>query len=342
MFRLTSDITIGGFQFTTVARVRVKRSISSPADMCYITLPAYGRITTGKRADAAKMQAIRSLFKEGDKVVVKLGYNGKLETEFEGFVLRKGFGNPFEIECEGWSYRLRLSVSLKGYYSKITAGELLQLVAKQVPGLKVTVNDDLPLLGIRLMNANGIDVIKEIKRISAGTLNIFFIAPNHLWCGFVYLDASRDNARDKAVWSQFAETKYRIGYNCIRNSGLTVRMPAEKVQVIMNGMLVTGDKVRTQSEEKYAQTKVQHTVNQVGDIAIIKKMAQELQLKKNYTGVEGRLTAFLQPFCNVGYGVTVTDARNSDISGRYVVEGCEVDFGTSGARRILELGSKIL
>lgn len=333
-FKLSCRITIGKYRFTTVHEVRVKRSMRTLMDTAVISLPAYGKVTAGKSA-SAKLVAIRTLFEDGDYVLIELGYNGRLKQEFEGFVRRRGLGTPLQIDCEGYSWQLRNNVDAVKFFKSTTAKELLKLV-EPTTDVTVRVVDDLPLVNMRLTHANGARIAEEVKKLSQEVLNIFFISPRVLWCGLTYTPYSQNTDP-----LQLGTVKYRLGYNCIRDNRLKQRTVDEPVQVLYGGMLATGQTVQTASEDKKARKRVKATINNIRSADWLKKLATEKQYQSNYAGLEGAVTGFLEPFCWPGWRVSVTDAKTEQQNGTYLAEATEVIFGMSGARRIVQLGPMI-
>jgi hypothetical protein len=74
---------------------------------------------------------------------------------------------------------------------------------------------------------------------------------------------------------------------------------------------------------------------------LLTPLADEKMERFRYAVLEGRLTAFLQPYVQPGYRVLIEDILNPDRDGIYVAEGVEVRFGMGGGRRIIELGPKV-
>lgn len=334
MFLLTSDITIGSLHFTGVHEVRIERSIHSFEDRAFIRIPAKAQI---KRKGKQQPQSVTTAteFAEGDKVTIKLGYDGKLKTEFEGFVKRKNMGMPLEVECEGYSRLLRLKTLTANLSKGIDVKKLLTTLCEGT-GITVEVPATFTMYGRNFTGADGLQVLDEIKKVSDGQLTIFFIEPKKLWCGLVYTPFLAGTK----VYS-LPTVKYRLGYNCLKDGGLKERIPTEKVQIIINGQLASGDAVRTQSDEKVASRKLRTLINGVKDVAVIKTFANEKANVMNYAGYEGMLTGFLQPFAQPGYSAIVKDDDYPERDGTYMVESTVVRFGVNGARRSVELGPKL-
>lgn len=343
---LYSEITIGTLKFRGVHEVRVKRSIHSYADAAWIKVPSIAVINKGNRS-SAEVLTTGTLFKENDPVTIKLGYNGKLQTEFEGFVKRLNLNMPLEIECEGYVRRLRLDINVKKFYDKTSAKELLELLTKgkdgKPTGISVVVADNIPLINVKLPDVNGVEIIDAIKRFSEGMLTIFFITPTTLWCGLTYTPYTRTaTAPEGADPFNLGQANYRLGWNVVKDNGLKERVTSgERVQILFHGTLATGKKLMTASDDKTAKRKDKSLLNNIGSAAILQKLANEKQYRVNYAGYEGAINCFLVPYCLPGYKANVLDARYPERNGVYMVESTDVVFGVKGARRRVELGPRI-
>lgn len=338
---LHSDVTIGNLRITEgVSSVRIRRGMHGYNESAIVRLPAMGYVLKRGQQIPVK-QSVSELIAENDAVTIQLGYgvNGgapEMKTEWKGFVKRRNKGNPLEIECEGYARRLRLDVSLNKYLPTTTAKELLELACKGT-GITVVCPVNFPLTGIHLLNADGCKIIDHIKKCSADALKIFFLKPDVLWCGLPYTPYI---AGEKVY--NAPEVNYRIGWNVVRDNNLKQMEPSEPVQIIINGLTVTGDSVRTESKDKVARRKEAFLLNNVPDSATLKSFANELAEHRNYKGYQGTITAFLQPYCDIGYTANVTDAAFPERNGKYLVESIDVQYGVNGARRNVELGPRIV
>lgn len=333
-FELNSEITVGAFKFRAVNDVRIERSLHSYEERAYIKLPSRARIVQGRRSNPT-MLTTASLFTDGSPVTIKLGYNGVLKTEFEGFVRRRNMAMPLEIECEGYSRLLRLNTFSANLSKGIEVKKVLELACAGT-GITVECPISFKMYGRTMTNTDGLKLLDEVKKCSDGVLTIFFIEPKKLWCGLVYTPFLAGTE----VYN-LPRAGYRLGWNCIKDSGLRERIPNEQVQVFINGMLANGDSVRTKSDELKDARKVQCLINGVKEEGVLRQFANEKANHLNYTGYEGSLTSFLEPYCAPGYTATVIDDRYPERDGRYVVESVTTTFGVNGARRKVELGPKV-
>ena len=350
LFRLISEIsivsTVAGyrtFTFNGVHEVRIRKSIHSLADCATITLPAFSHVAVQGKS-AVNRVSTRTIFNDGDAISINLGYsqdntyNG-LHNEFMGFIKSRGLGIPMVMECEGYVRQLRQKVTVNKTFTGSNITTASHLLALATAGTDVTVECpvDFKISGVHLVNANGVQICDFIRQASDRALTIYFKDPKTIWCGIVYTPYA-DGSNPLSGYT----INYRVGWNCLRDNGLKVREPKEPVQVKYNGLLANGTAVETASKNKAAANKLKSLLSHVGgDKATMSSFAQEKEYSINYTGYEGKLTGFLQPYCEPGMSIYLVDKQNSDMTGTYIIEGTEVTYGVRGARRMIDVGPKL-
>jgi len=341
MFVLKSAISIGvpgkQLQFTGVHQVTIRKSIHSYIDTATIILPSIAYLRTKINSSNPKEVITGNQFNDGDPVSISLGYNNDLKEEFSGFIKRRNLNMPLEIECEGYSYKLRRN-NISGSWSSISVKSLLE---KAVEGLGITlqVNTDISLSNVVISNWTAAEVIDFILKETDGCISIFFIQSNVLWAGLVYTPYT--NGTDTFNMSA---VNYRLGYNVVKDNSLKVRVPDDNpVKVNFSKKLATGQKLSESSDttEKTIIKNYRKLLNHIASSPVLKMLAQEKQKRFNYTGYEGRINAFLQPYALPGYKAYIQDTQYKERNGTYLVEGIEVIYSMGGARRIIEIGPQI-
>ncbi len=335
MFVLNSDISIGSFHFKGVNEVHISCSLNSIVATATIKVPAIARIIKeGKRSPDTVVTADQ--FKEGDAVIIKLGYDNELHTEFKGFVKSRDMNMPLVITCEGYSWLLRRN---KVNISKtaVTVKSLLSVAVKGIDSrytITVKCNLDLVLNNIQI-NGTGLDVINSISKYTDGSVCCFFIEPDVLWCGLYRTAYVNGNDIMKK-----GKVSYRLGYNVLKQNTLKERTVKEDaVQITYSKKLSTGSLI-TQSSDAFKEFVRKHSriLNQVSTAASLKALANEKAYSINYSGFEGAVNTFLAPFVSQGYTASIIDTTNKNVEGIYLVEGVETHFGIHGAGRKVEIG----
>lgn len=323
----TSDITIGRYRFKGVNELIIKKSIHNYNDTAIIKVPATAFFKVRDRRQTQSQQTAKQ-FKKGDKVIVNLGYDRNFKQEFIGFVNRVNFTVPVEIECEGYSYQLRNKKNIAKSWKATTLKEVLQEVVK---GTDIKLHDqvpEVPLKNIVINNASGTQVIDYLKGLLKGALTAFFIDET-LYIGLTYMDLAQ-----KTVM-------YRLGKNTITDDDLKYHQAEDvTVNVELQFRKDSGEQVTTSTGTKGGIVR-RDTLTAVTDEKHLKEIAQAKLLQESWNGYEGKITTFLVPYVQPGYRAEVTDPRYEERQGNYFVESVETSFGTSGARRKVEIGLRL-
>ncbi|HLO38373.1 MAG TPA: hypothetical protein VK173_07785 [Lacibacter sp.] len=322
MFNLTSNISIGQFVDIKVNDCKIVKSIYNYTETATIKIPITSRVkradeTITASADTAKLIA------EGDRVQILLGYDGRNKLEFDGFVSRVNFTTPCEIECEGFSYLLRKK-TYKQSFKNTTLKKLLQHL---VDGTSITLSSLIPELKVDkwIMNQQtGTEVLEELKKELK--VSIFFTG-NELYAGLQYLQPK-------------ADVKYRLGWNVIKDGNLKLREAKNREVIVkIKGEKPDGTKVKVSVGEKGEIKEIRS--HYVTDQATLTAIANAERNKLSYDGYEGKITAFVEPYCEPGYGAIIIDRKYPERAGKYIVNAIEVQYGLSGARRIVDIGEKL-
>ena len=339
MYVLNSDITIGNFRFSGVNAVCINKSMHSIMETALITLPSIAKVS--KNAKVLPGTVITGTqFKDGDPVCIQLGYNGKLNTEFIGFVKQRNLNMPLEVVCEGYSYLLRRNTST-AFWKTISLKEYLQFAVSGIDSkysIKVVCDLDLVLCNILINNQSGFEMINNLATYCDGNISCFFITPGVLWCGLYYSNC----AAGKNVFN-IGQVNYRLGYNILKNNTLYERINEnDPVAVIYRKKLSTGA-ILLQSSDVFSVVGSTHTrlLNTINSAEELKLLANEKAYQYSYTGYEGNIVSFLEPFASAGCVANIQDSRYADKNGNYVVESTQVHFGIQGAKRIVEIGARI-
>jgi hypothetical protein len=301
----------------------IKRSIFTVGDTAVIKLPlsAYMRNTEGvlQRVQTSEK------FKVGDPVTIRLGYDGKLRTEFVGFVRRLNLKMPLEIECEDWTYPLR-TINIKKSWKKASIKEILQFIAKEA-GFKLL--DGIPEWSITNFIANNVTalwVLNELK--DKYGLTIYFTQDNKLYAGLAYVRNTGD-------------VKMVIGRNIIKADDLKY-MNADDVKLKIKAISMerNGSKIEAEIGDKDGEIRTLYFYD-VRDKSHLEQLAKSEIGKYKYNGYRGVVNCFLRPYVEPSMTSVLSDPLFPERSGSYFVETTEVNFGVQGARRKVSLGIKL-
>lgn len=344
MFALCSDITIGDYLGVKPHEVKIRKSIYEYVDTAIIKVPITARlvragvITTVSAASA-------KFFNEGDNVQINLGYNGVLKTEFDGFISRINFTTPCEIECEGWSYKLRKKTYLKTFKK----AQLRDVLAYLIEGTGIVLDPQIPNHEIDTLvinNNSGTEVLELIKKHSDETVRFIF-SNNSLYAGLIFFDLHRS-----LTYKTKGDVIFKFGWNVIKDGNMKFRQAKnENLTVTANALEKDGTKITATKSHKnkivtsatsgnFGENKIIH-LKGYRDKNTMVSIVEAKHSSLSYDGYEGKITTFLQPYCEVGYKITIEDDKYKERSGNYLIDSVEVTYGMGGARRIVGIGLKL-
>lgn len=312
-----------------VTDVKIKRSIYSFVDTATITLPTSARLKTNTK-DVPQSVSTAGSFQEGDKVEIWLGYDSddNLHSEFSGFVKSVNAATPCVIECEGYSWQLRRKNV--HWSTEDDKTKLKDLLTKLVEGTDITLSGSIPDIPVHQVCEGDISGTEALDWIKKNLYLTVYFSENELYAGLAYIEQP-----DKA------HTKYRIGWNLIKDDQLKFKKAQDvKVQVKAVSFNNRNEAIVGQAGDSSGAIRTIHVRNITSE-AELKKVAEAEAGKLRYDGYEGKITGFLEPFALPGYRVILQDPNYSEREGTYLIESTEVKFGTSGGRRICEIGKKI-
>lgn len=318
MFIMTSEIQIGQYKVKPHAVVW-RSSVLSIIETSTISLP---RVTyLQNKVNGTEDNTVKGsfVFREGDKVSVKIGYDGKNSLRFMGFVKRINQTDRLELECEGYNYQLP-KVFNKSYASTTVKNILADLTLDT--DIKIDESTaNVKVSAVRFKNASGLQVLEWIQKELH--LAVYF-AYNCIYVGTLY-------GRRKE------KKKLRAGWNTVSDKDFKQRRTDENVLIQLVDKDAKGEVKKTKSDEqKYSQTK--EIKIRAGLTAELKKqIANDLQNRENYRGYEGSVLCFLEPDIEKSDVIIFEDRRFPERSGEFFAETVEGRFDSSGGRQNVTL-----
>lgn len=200
MFILKSEINIGDYLFRSVNEVEITKSVEELSDTAVIKMPS--KFVIRKNGEE---KLVETALKVGDKVEIKLGYEGKYEgVEFVGYITAIGSKIPLEIKCEDAMWLLRRKNITHAFNDKTKLKTILQ---KVVEGTEVQLSDKIPSLKVDkfiIKEANGAQVLQKLKEQLA--LSIYLDNEGKLYAGLEQMN----NIGKEAI--------YDLNYNLVENN----------------------------------------------------------------------------------------------------------------------------
>ena len=340
MFILVSDISIGDFVQVKSHEVRIEKSVHSFLEVAYIKIPLRSRVV-GEYTINGQILETSKIFKEGMRVSINLGYTGQMLNEFEGFIARLNFKSPMEIVCEGYSYQLRKRTYLK-IFKNSTLREILKYL---VIGTDIVLDkdiDDVPITKFDMQGLSGIEVLRKLKTTALHNAVSFRFIKNVLIAEVFPIKQERGVVEYLMGWNvidandlakhEAENDDVEIHFIGIRSDGTKVLSKAGKLK---KPIIKTGSAGIESGELKV------FTSHEIHDKVALGKMANAKHSQITFDGYKGKITTFLQPYCEPGYKAIIEDKTYPERGGNYIIEAVEVTYGMSGARRKVSIGMQL-
>jgi hypothetical protein len=329
MLRLTSKITITGLTDTYVFDFVTDLSITRTWD----NLTQSGKMTLPQKIVWKNKEFIRGdnpIVKRGNAIKIELGYNGVLNTYFDGFISKVIPARPVQIEFEDYMWVLKQATVNKYSKSNLTLNQLLSDLVTGIPFVAADVN-------IGTFQADKVNVVQVLDYIKQNYGLISYIRNGTLYCGLAYWlsddafgsggllkEADRPRTFERIFTQNIIDSK--LEYN---------RLDDQKIQV--KAVNINDDNSRNEltvgDADGDVRTIFQYNVSEDE----LRKVALNYLDKFRFEGYTGSFTTFGDQFCDHGDTVRIVDPIIPDRNGDYLVKKVETTFGTSGFRNEIEL-----
>lgn len=289
-------------------------------DTAELTLPRKAIFKENGKKDF-KISEVKQYFKIGDPVLIELGYDGKYQKEFEGYITHVSADIPIKIKMEDEMYQLKkLPVHIS-----LPKTSLTNLLKKIIPGYEIDALE-VELGALKFAKTTVAKVLEFLK----DEYSLFsYMDGKKLIVGKVYAD---DSALDPV--------KLHLEKNVVNNDlnykdkdDVLIRITA--VSTLSNGNKIevtVGDETGEERQLSYYGIEIE---------AELKKLANEDYKKYKVDGFTGSLTAFGIPYFKHGMKVNLDSDLYPDRKGLYYVEETIIDYNDAGYRRKGQLGEKV-
>ena len=265
---------------------------------------------------------IRDVFKNGDPVLIELGYNGNYVKEFSGYITRVSAGIPIVIECEDEMYKLKripVNISLR----KTTLPKLLKQI---VPGYEINALE-IEMGAQRFSNVTVSAVLEYLKQDYA---LYSYMKNGVLLVGKIYQDDSNDD-----------NIELHLEKNVVDNALNYKNEEDVIIKIKAISTLFTGDKIEVTVGDDDGE------IRQLSYYGIklkeeLKKLAEADLKKYKVDGYDGSVETFGIPFIKHGDKINLKSDLYPDRSGLYYVEKVQTIFDDSPQyHRTVTLGEKV-
>ncbi|MEE9408127.1 MAG: hypothetical protein V3V28_08640 [Polaribacter sp.] len=325
-YNMSCRVTIGNVMIDYVNSISITESIKKLADVATVVIPReYLAASIGGKTEKFANQNILKFIKVNDPVIIKLGYDGKLETEFTGYVSKVSADIPLVIECEDEMFQLRKSNFSKTFRSV----SLLQLLKTIAPNYKYDVIDDIKLGKFTINNASAYRTLETLRKDYG--LHSRFVG-KILQVGFpisLIPQAVHEININRNVRAQSNDLKF------VRKEDFKILLKA--ISINKNGARLTSD-----FGDKDGAQRTLHFTNKT--LSELKLLAEKNYKSLNFDGYQGSIPTWGLPRTKAGESVDITDPnyKNSERNGKYLIEEVIKKFNsTDGFKRINKLSLKL-
>lgn len=315
-FNMACEIHIGSLVFKSIESVRIFESAVEIGDRAEITLPKEYKHLKGK--------PVLDYLKAGDPVTIMLGYDGRLETEFTGFVSSPDANMPLMLRCDDAFYPLKQNNWVK-VYKTVTLKKLLQDIA---PGYTI----DCPAVDLGKIELNNVSTFEVLTNMQQDYGLFARIKDKTLVVGYSWdWDFSKTkrhiyhrqkNVRgDKLEWKRETDLNVRVQVHVVDAKG--------KKQTIKYGSELTHASV------------VNIDLAGVG-VQLAKDVARARYHKYVYEGFTGNVDGWGLPRTHAGDSLEYQDDFQPEKNSAYLIERVVIDYNEhDGWKRSNYLAYKI-
>lgn len=302
-----------GFVLRTVHQVDIDSSWRQLTDVAEILLPRNVRYFESEN--------VGEVFQRGDKVIIQLGYDDNLITEFVGYISRVSADIPILISCQDEMFKVK---QIPVNYSHPDVS-LKKLLSDLIPGYEIDALEGCQLGAVRFSKTTVDEVLEKLQQ----DMKLYtYVEPTtkKIVSGKIYADNSDD--------SSFL---FDLERNVVSND-LSYRNK-DDIRVKVNGILIkSGDKI----EYSYGDDDADKNID--WQFLVKTKAELEVEVKRMYEanklgGYDGSFTAFGAPSVQHGRKASLRSSLYKDREGTYYIEGVYKSFGISGYRQQIKLGN---
>lgn len=309
------NIQIGNYRLGLLELVEIHKSVDLLADTAKIVVPG---VVYNQSLD------IENKVKVGDAVTIKLGYDDKLVTEFEGFLKRIDTDDSsLTFNCEDGIYQTRKPVADK-QFTNVSVKEISQYILSEIGMQKLNCTYDITFEKFVIKDANAFDVLNKIQEDTNANI---YMKGDELNIHPAYVEKGGDVYYDFAINIEKSDLKYRNADD-------------RKFEIAVEGIGLDGKKKRVTVGTTGGQKRTVHVSSPMSE-ADLKKRGLEAMKYLTYDGYEGSITGWLIPYVEPTYSAHIHDKEYEFKNGSYYVVSVTTTFSENGGVRKVELGRKL-
>lgn len=314
MFVMQSYIELGRFKFEHVASVESVSTWQQFTDTASVKFArSYRKETKPVRLDEQ--------IKRGDTALVKLGYDNRLNTVLEGYIVGVKPNIPVEALLEDKMYELKTKAVQPKQFKNAALTDVLAHIG--IDKYKLLGETTIGKFSIEPDLKNAAQVLERWKRETG--------QPAFYRNGILVIGKPYDPE---------TATKHRLvfGRNIISHD-LEYRKASEvflKVTAISNN--IDGTKTEVVIGDEQGEQRTLNAFNMTEKE--LRAFAENEISRLKYDGWRGKATIFGEPFIQHGDIVELVDEDNGEKNGNYYIDVVKRNFDTSGYKQEITIGSK--
>jgi hypothetical protein len=304
------------FSIRKVIEVSGKSSWKNLTDTAMIKLPS-------KSYFEGKRLSLKEYIRRDDPVTIKLGYNSRLNTVFDGYVVTVAPQIPVVITCEDSMYLLKKTPVNTSYRSVSLHKLLAEICPKDIKFDAV----DIDLGAFKAVNTNVAKVLEKLKE-QYGLVAYF--KDKVLKVGKVYFQ----NADKKPV----AILNFKKN---IRSNTLEYRFKEDiklKVKAISN--LKSGKKIEVTVGDDDGEERTLNFYN-IESEATLKQLAEQDISKMKVEGYKGKVKCYGEPYIQHTDVISLKDPDYPEKDNNNFTDEVDWVFNESGYSREYEIGQQV-
>jgi hypothetical protein len=306
------EVTIGSLTFNYVHAIDIKSSWKTLNDVCTIQLP-----------NQKDMLAAINSMEAGASVTVKLGYDGDLYTEFEGYVKSVSANHPYTVTCWDGMWNLaQQEVSMS--WESTTLKEVVQYL---VGDAIVTDVPDVTLSPFSLDRKNVPTKAQALQKLKDEYGLVAYFRGTQLYVGLAYYETG------------LGEYVYHFEKNVAKKSNNLKFKRAEDVKVKVKGISILPDntKVEVNAGDSDGDLRTLHFYD-LTEAELKQQVEDKVNLMK-YSGYRGSFMSKGVPRPVHGGTAKLLSAIYPERNGSYLIDEVHTTFnGQSGFSRKVTLG----
>lgn len=313
-------IQIGNYKLGLLQSVEINKSVDLLAQSAVILLPG---VAYNQSLDHEKY------IKPGDTVLIQLGYDDELITEFEGYLQRIDTDDDsLTINCEDSIYLTRKEIAPKEFIN-CKVKDVASYCAKALGfELDCTIESESHYFDKFTISPNDtvFNVLSKLKEATKG--QIYITGNNKLNVHPPYSQKGGNVVYDFAINIESSDLKYRNESDRL-------------ILVVVNGVGVDGKKIKAMAGKAGGDVDKIEVKFPISKEAL-QKFAENQLKYKSYTGYEGNITTWLIPYVEPTWSARIIDKDYEYKEGVYYVTAVTTHFSESGGIRTVELGKRLL